>query len=213
MHEKRDARPLDRFSERWPTKGDRIFLPGRDAWPADSIGERVYRLAKGYKLAADALVHNFLGEPRDHDNLIYPILFCYRHYIEITLKQIIDDHGPWLGIRPGNQDHKLPELWKLFLQIAVAYHNDPADIAADAVESCIHELSRFDPGAVAFRYAKDRRTKSLIPLGFGSVDLINMHDVMSGIANFFECATLDFGQKREIASQLAEERDGYCGQS
>ena len=119
MAEQRDYSAFDRFNERWPKKGDRIFSPGRDGWIANSVGERVYRLGKGYKLAGDALVENSLGDANDHDNLIYPILYCYRHYIEIALNEIIEKHGPWLGPSLKEKNHGLRDLWKLFQQTAL----------------------------------------------------------------------------------------------
>ena len=203
MAEKHDYSPFDRFNERWPTKGDRIFSPGRHAWPANSIGERSYRLGIGYKLAGDTLVQNFLGQRNDHDNLIYPILFCYRHYIEITLKGIVAEHGPWVTVTPPKKDHNLADLWKLFLQVAAKYYNDPESEAAQAVSSCIDELSQFDRNSVAFRYATEGKSGALIPLEFGSIDLISLRDVMNGISNFLECAELDFNQKRDLAMEAA----------
>lgn len=201
--------PPDCSDEPWPMRGDTIFSPGRDATPADHDGERIYRLGKGYKLAADVLVQNFPGEPCDYDNLIYPILYCYRHYIELTLKEIIEEHGRWISVKLGNKDHKLPELWALFLQIAIFYHNDPTDEAALAVSSCIHEFAQVDPGSFSFRYARHKKTNTLIALDFGSIDLLNLHSVMSGIANFFECADLDFTHKRGEALELDDARRLY----
>jgi hypothetical protein len=200
MSEKRDYSPFDRINERWPTWGDCVLSPGRDATPADAVDERAYRLGKGYKLAGDVLVQNLAGEPFDYDNLIYPILYCYRHYIELALKDIVEEHGKWVGVGLHDKDHKLLELWKLFLRIATTYHNDPQDEAALAVSSCIQEFAQVDPGSFAFRYARHKKTDSIIPLDFGSIDLANLHDVMNGIANFFECADLDFTHKRDAAS-------------
>ena len=196
--------PFDRINDRWPAKGDRIFSSGRDATPAPCVGECAYRLGKGYKLAGDILVGNFLGEARDHDNLIYPILYSYRHYIEVALKEIVEDHGRWVGITLSKKDHNLTGLWKLFLQIAVAYHNDPFDEAALAVSNCIDEFARVDPGSFAFRYARDKRSDALIPLEFGTIDLVNVLDVMNGIQNFFECAGLEFDHKRDMTCEIAE---------
>jgi hypothetical protein len=201
MAKERDYGPFDRINERWPGKGDQIFSHGSDARPADNIGERYYRLGKGYKLAGDVLVQNFLGEPHDHDNLIYPILYCYRHYIEVTLKEIVENHGQWVGIILQKKDHDLPRLWKLFFQIALVYHNDPSDEAAVAVSGCIDEFAQVDPGSFAFRYARDKRSDALIPLEFGTIDLVNVLDVMNGLQNFFECADLDFTHKRDAASR------------
>ncbi len=206
MSVKRDYSPFDRINERWPTLGDRIFSPGRDATVARDVGERIYRLGQGYKLAGDVLVQNSLGEPRDHDNLVYPILYCYRHYIEITLKEIIEKHGQWIGVTLSKRDHKLPELWGLFLRIAIEYHNDPSDDAALAVSACIDELAQVDPSSVAFRYARDKKTNYLIPLPFAGIDLVNLHDVMNGIANFFECADLAFDHERDRTTLLSGQK-------
>jgi hypothetical protein len=151
------------------------------------------------------LVQNFLGEARDHDNLMYPILYCYRHYIEIALKEIIEKHGPWVDVSlPEKKDHELPKLWKLFQQFAITYGNDPSYEAAQAVSACIDEFANYDPNGFAFRYATDSRRGALIPLEFGTIDLINLHDVMNGIANFFECAELDFSQQRDAAMEAAK---------
>jgi hypothetical protein len=204
MTAKRDYNPFERINDRWPTAGDRVFVCGRDAWPANSASERAYRLGKGYKLAGDTLVANVMGEPRDHDNLIYPILFCYRHYIEISLKELIQKHGPWVGVALDNVDHKLSRLWELFLKIAIAYGNDPSDNAAVAVGSCVGEFAEIDPTSVAFRYARNKRTGELLQLSFGSIDLVNVLDVMNGIANFFECAELEFDHRRDAACELWE---------
>lgn len=186
-------------NERWPRKGDRIFVPGDDAWPANSVGEREYRIAEGYKMAGDMLIENFLGNARDYDNLLYPILFCYRHFVEIRLKQIIDKHGPWTDVTLADKDrnHKLPNLWKLFVQIASVYGNDPESEAVLAIKSMIDELEIFDARAEAFRYAKDKKGE-LIPLEFSTIDIANVREVMNGIANFLECAQLDFDHKRDI---------------
>jgi hypothetical protein len=212
MATERDYRVFGRINERWPTKGDSIFSRGYDARIANSIGERAYRLGKGYKLAGDVLVQNLVGEPYDHDNLVYPILFCYRHYVEITLKEIIEQHGRWAGVSLTKKDHQLSDLWKLFLQIATAYHNDPSDEAAVVVSYCINEFAQVDPASVAFRYARDRKTDALIPLEFGAINLVVLHDVMNGIANFFECANLDFDHKRDMAAEIDEERRSYGSQ-
>jgi len=203
MVETHGDNPFERYGERWPRQDDSLFVSGGDVWIADSVGERNYRLDKGYKLAGDVLVENFLGEPKDHDNLIYPILFCYRHYIEIALKEIIEKHGPWFEIALTRRDHKLPELWRAFEQIAVAYQNDPSNEACRAVSACIDELSEYDPVSVVFRYATDRKTAALNRLDFTSIDLANLRDVMNGIANFLECASYDFDSKRDAVMEMA----------
>ena len=75
---------LECITERWPQTGDRLFAPSRTATLAHTPDERLYRLTRGYKRAADVLVENTLCARGDQRNLIYPIVFCYRHYIELA---------------------------------------------------------------------------------------------------------------------------------
>ena len=74
----------------------KIFRPGKDWWNNARINHgglisnkwEVY--AMGYKIATETLVDKVLSEQTNQDHLIYPIVFLYRHYIELRLKEIID---------------------------------------------------------------------------------------------------------------------------
>src|SRR6266446_2216394 len=116
---------FSRFTERWPETGDRLLSPGRDSFLAEGAAERNYRLLRGYKRAGDILIQNALAERYDRDSLIFPAIFNYRHYIELALKAIIEDHGAFAG-----KNHKLPELWQLFVKIAKAFGDDCSDATA-----------------------------------------------------------------------------------
>ena len=45
--------------------------------------------ATAYKEAAEKLVKDVITSRRQRDTLVYPIVFLYRHYIELRLKEII----------------------------------------------------------------------------------------------------------------------------
>jgi hypothetical protein len=191
---------FSRFTERWPEADDRLLSPGRDSFLAESPAERNYRLLEGYKRAGDVLIQNALAERYDRDSLIFPALFNYRHYIELALKAIIEDHGAFAGVSLGSKNHKLPELWQLLLKIATAFGNDCSDAATVAVGGCIAEFATVDTSSTAFRYARDLNggTPTLPSDG---LDLVRLHDVMNGIENFFECTDLDFTHKAELAAE------------
>ena len=53
-------------------------------------------------------------------------MFCYRHYIEIALKDIIDQYAPV----EGKKNHDLRELWVQFTRIAETYGNDMSGAAS-----------------------------------------------------------------------------------
>jgi hypothetical protein len=189
--------PFERSTLRWPQTGDQLLVSRRHASIYPDKGERNYRLLRGYKFAGDLLVQRALTDIAERNNLIFPVLFCYRHYIELALKATILEHGPFAGVLLDKPNHNLDELWNKFLQVAEKFQCSPMDEAAVAVGACVAELNLIDGNSIAFRYAADRRG-ALPPLPAG-VDLVNLHDVMNGIENFFECAELDFQHKTDAA--------------
>jgi hypothetical protein len=139
------------FTERLPEAGDRLFGPGRDSFFAKEINERKYRLLEGYKRAGDILIENAFADPYDRDNLIFPAIFNFRHYIELALKAIIEEHGPFAGVSIEQKNHKLLELWQLFLGIAAAFGYDCSEATVVAVGRCVDEFATVDAGSTAFR--------------------------------------------------------------
>lgn len=198
---------FERFTERWPEAGDQLLSPGRDAHLPEGAGERNYRLLRGYKRAGDICIQTALEEPHDRQSLVFPVLFNYRHYIELALKGIIEEHGASAGVSLGTKNHKLPDLWERFMKIATTFGNDPSDVAALAVGACIAEFDSVDTNSTAFRYAKTLNGDTPV-LPRNGLDLVRLHDVMNGIENFFECADLDFTHKANLAAENASDR-GY----
>lgn len=182
---------FERANERWPKAGDRLLWPGRDTFLSEGADERNYRLLRGYKRAGDILIQNALADRADCQNLVFPALFNYRHYIELALKAIIDDHGEVAGVSLEQKDHKLPELWQLFRTVSAAFGCDCSTEAAIAVGECINEFAAIDAGSTVFRYARDVRGKTPA-LPSDGLDLVRLHDVMNGVENFFECSDLQF---------------------
>ncbi len=194
---------FDNPGDRWPEANDHLLTPGRDTYIANDACERSFRLLRGYKRAGDILIQQALSDRADRDNLVFPALFNYRHYIELALKATIESHGPFAGVTLGTKDHRLPDLWQLFVKIATIFQVDPNYPAAIAVAKCIGEFAKIDATSTTFRYAKTFRGD--VPALPEGLDLINLHDVMNGIENFFECAELDFQHKAESAAEQARD--------
>lgn len=192
---------FDKYNVRWPKSEDRLLKPGRDTHIADREDERKYRLLQGYKRAGDILVQQALSDRADCRNLVFPALFNYRHFIELALKSIIENHGSFVGVTNSRKNHRLPELWSLFCKIAVSFHNDLDDPAIMGLGKCIQELAKIDANSTSFRYATNLGGElSALPEW---LDLINLHDVMNGIGNFFECVDQSFSEKKESVLQRA----------
>lgn len=72
---------------------------------------------EGYRRAADILINHIDESGRDQDFLVYPVLFLYRHHLELLIKQII---GLALALAEDpdkhqykKDDHNLNNLWPL----------------------------------------------------------------------------------------------------
>jgi len=191
---------FDAITERWPKAGDKLLSPGRDTFLAEGHAERSYRLLRGYKRAGDILIQQALAERSDRNNLVFPALFNYRHYIELALKAIVDEHGAFAEVYLESKNHKLPDLWRLYVKIAAAFGNDCSDIATAAVGEFIEEIDGVDASATVFRYAQTLKGDTP-DLPKNGLDLVRLHDVMNGIENFFKCADLDFTHKAGCAAE------------
>ena len=171
---------------RWPTKGDRL-LRKTDDWDTgvdfskDGISRHVH-IWDGYMSAGEALVEDCRRNRQERHFMIYPILFAYRHAIELAMNWILTMYGSY-----GAKDiahHDLWQLWKLCREVIDAAHGD-GDGSTDTVESIIKEMHDLDKSALAFRYGIDKNNNPP-KLPEGLYDLENIRDVMTGVGHFFD---------------------------
>ncbi len=78
------------FSEfRFPQVGDKLFNQSDIYFQSANINKfghfRLEYMIEGYKHGADLMVERALEDRVALDVLIFPIIFCYRHYIELSL--------------------------------------------------------------------------------------------------------------------------------
>jgi hypothetical protein len=62
--------------------------------------------------SGDILVEECRRNPTDRHNLVYPILYCYRHGLELAMKWVIGIFGRLAGVYSADYlDHDLWKLW------------------------------------------------------------------------------------------------------
>lgn len=120
---------------------------------------------RGYKFAADLLVEHIDRTGSGQDGLVFPIVFSYRHYIELLFKSII-----FLGNRlihdkatPPKTVHKIDHLWCDTKGIIreIWKGKDPDEFKL--INHVICELTKVDSDSFAFRYPKDKYNQKNIP--------------------------------------------------
>ena len=104
-----------------PRKSDVLFGSGTD-WQANACVKSIHAAMAyqdGYRRAALHLAEYVCEEGRGQDYLVYPIVYLYRHHIELTLKSIIDAAAFVTDQMMTKKEfdtlghHDLARLWKL----------------------------------------------------------------------------------------------------
>jgi hypothetical protein len=106
---------------KWPKAGDTPFSasehPQRNAYINRFGHGRLLHMMTGYKLAADILVEKAqTSQHSDRDVLVYPILFNYRHFIELSLKYLSPCMAQRSKSSPTGTRMTLPVFGSLFLK-------------------------------------------------------------------------------------------------
>lgn len=118
-----------------------------------------------YKEAADMLFR-YVAEKRMYNFLVYPILFLYRHYIELQIKEIVINARLYLGRKERfPRGHDIGKLWRICKEVMQAIDSSiepnlteeqkiqSKDIY-DGLEKDINALAKLDPSS-ATRYPVD----------------------------------------------------------
>jgi hypothetical protein len=140
-------------------------------------------MGKGYFRSAELLSDHVISTGFEMDLLIYPIVFNYRHGIELYLK------GFLVKIRTINNgsvnnffDHYLPVKWVEIRQFILdndlnnKYTEDDEesnDSLVDIINDVIEDFSKYDPDSYSFRYHISKKGS----INQEDVTLINIKDL------------------------------------
>ena len=115
---------------------------------------------------------------------IYPILFNYRHAIELAMKWVIKMYGRYSTVQIDDfEHHNLWKLWCLCKKIIVEVRSE--DEAVPVVEQVIKDFHDLDSSGQTLRYANSKGGTP-VALPDYPIDLPHIRDVMEGLAHFFD---------------------------
>ena len=179
----------DIYKFRMPKMGDRLFRESQDLdIGVDFSGDETSRhwyIWDGYMTAGDLLIQNCKENNPERHILIYPILFNYRHAIELSMKWVIVEYGRYSSLHIDEdkiEHHNLWQLWKLCKEIITELGSESEYISY--VEQLIKDFHDADNTAQAFRYPIDKKGV-IFTLPDKMIDLQNILDVMEGLTGFF----------------------------
>lgn len=183
-----DAMNMEDLGISWPKLGDKAFSTAprpidNVVFHSNGVG-KTWRMTEGYKRAADHLVKLANANWHEREHLVYPILFNYRHFIELSLKSLIDEFGPAVGVPANWKTHDLIVLWQALKRVYELYEAVERNDEDAAVESIIKEFALIDPGSFSFRYPRDTKGNP-VSLVQSEVDLAGMANVMEALEVYF----------------------------
>ena len=142
----------------------KLFKAAAD-WQNDSI---IYKsndtwlyYSEGFKISAELIEKELIENQQDRDFLIYPLLYLYRHYIELRCKEIIAVGKEILGASNylPNGGHDLMILWTETQYILKEVWNHEYQQPKGSIVSKIKEFHKTDLKSDEFRYPVDKEGK------------------------------------------------------
>jgi hypothetical protein len=192
-------------------KDDELFSAEADWWHnacIDPFYADWYAYTEGYRRAASVLVDRVKTHRSDLDALVYPIIFLYRQYFELRLKNIILNGTNFLDEPCGfPKHHKLTELWNQARRILEKiYEGDPKEDLNEA-ENFIKQFSDRDLFGDAFRYPTDKQGNKSLP-DLTHINIRKFSDIAEKIADLFDGASMGIdeylGWKMDMESEYRE---------
>jgi len=175
-----------------PSADDAIFQSAENGWDNACLhyapnGWLTYAL--GYKEAADRLVAELERERRRQDVLVYPIVYLYRHYLELAIKGLIRQAQKLLEdpIRVPAK-HTIVQLWSTCSVLLGRVSPNDSLEEQDQIGRLLREFEAIDPTCTAFRYPVDTKGNQSLP-GVRHIDVPNVRDVIGKIAVILDGAS------------------------
>lgn len=139
---------------------------------------------EGYKIAAEQIENFLLDNPDRQDYLIYPLVYSYRHYIELKLKEIIVLGDSFLGNISDfhNENHNLIKLWIRFQKTLKSIPETNYQAPSTSIATKIQEFHDADTNSDGFRYPINQKGKQNLE----SLKIINFRNFKNEISEIKE---------------------------
>jgi hypothetical protein len=161
--------------------------------------------ALGYRRAALLAVQHVIATDTDHDTLVYPIVYLYRHAIELYLKEVIQ-RGRRLLDLPENfrATHDLQPLYDAARKIAEQVMGGKVPDWLFAMDRQMAELARVDATSMTFRYPVERDGSQSAPSPFDRFSLRHFAECAECLCDVLDGWTTGIDAHLEWKAEMAE---------
>jgi hypothetical protein len=176
--------------------------------------EDLSAFATGYHLAGKTLATNFATKGyADYEG--YPILFLYRHALELYLKAVVYQGALLLGLvaeetldtkklfRKHQLSLWLPHVEAIFRVQGWAFDGTGLN-SFDDFEELVHSLDGIDPESYAFRYPIDSQGQPYLPRHF-VLNVVSFARNMDGLLSALDGAATGLREDFQLAAEARYE--------
>jgi hypothetical protein len=185
-----------------PSKEDILFRDGLpDSWNNACVnvtwGDDQHGYTEGYRRGARLLVEYVTEQQRDQDYLVYPIIFLYRHHIELALKNLIRQ-APYVIDRPLSMTetqhldrHRLDLLWQdfkpMFADVCKAAGWGKLNAAdEEGIDNYIRQFTALDQESFSFRYPRSKKGLPSLPSELRRINLRHFAELVERLADYLD---------------------------
>lgn len=153
---------------------------------------------EGYREAADQLYNNIPNQKQDL--YVLPIVFLYRHNIEISIKLAYGLLQSISAIQSAQtlSGHRLIQLWKKIKQPVLQYRYMDKDTCRE-VENALAAIDKIDPRSTAFRYPISPDNQPVWE-GWVPLDLQEYREVATAVSTALESLCLSLRETYLMSS-------------
>lgn len=199
----------------FPNSTDVLFQEESDsdfgAWvknPADKF----FLYSQGYLTAANLIYASIEKSAVFQNTLVYPMIFNYRQFLELRLKELSFIGNRYLGLdKDFKEVHFLKELWNEYKNNILSELEPDLDTALlDNVERLIDEFEAEDPNSMNYRFPHQKLAKGASPstrkesLNRQTLDLKNFKATIDKLIHFLDI-------RWEVMDINQTMRDEYLG--
>lgn len=164
--------------------------------------DKFHIYATGYRANAHLAYRYVVDANQSHDTLVYPIFFCWRQYLELTLKGLTRMAHKAQGQPPTfSKGHRLAALLhQLVPMLERLTCIGPTELGD--ITTAIGEFEALDPSSQAFRYPVGTDGAPSLPTDLYAVSLRKLDEVMEEVAlildSVYDCLAYHIEMEQEV---------------
>ena len=174
-----------------PQPTDSLFIEESDskkgAWISNPAN-KFFLYSEGYREAGNKLYESCIANPFYSNTLIYPLIYNYRQFLELRLKELIIMGNEYNETDEDFPDeHSLTKLWNIYRnKLLPEIDNTIEKNILDNVEKLIIEFNTIDPKSMSFRYPVTRGPIREKSVKMHTIDIENFKKSMDKLMYFFD---------------------------